>query len=204
MQDASWYPNHTAGGGLVVADPTTGWHRIYRIPIPVHVDGSYQAELYVAWEVLRARGAHRVVCGTRGRQWSFHDGKGYIDAVQSRNPGSSPLSDDLLRACRGLLSEGFSAPQHLYSHRVGTFLDALLDVADGEAKKQASGARPEVGWIRGLQTPQVCFTHNNVQVHNLDRLVETSSRRLWDLHMEAPSTGSAHPWGFTPPLSSGV
>ena len=107
----------------------------------------------MAWEVLRARGAHRVVWGTRGPQWSFHDSKGYIDAVQSRNPGSSPLSDDLLRACRGLLSEGFSAPQHLYSHRVGTFLDSLLDVADGEAKTQASRARPEVGWIRGLQTP---------------------------------------------------
>ena len=186
MQDAPWYPNHTAGGGLVVADPTTGWHQIYRIPIPVHVDRSYQEELYVAWEVLRARGTQQVVWGTRGLRWSFHDSKGYIDAVQSRNHRSSPLSDDLLRACRGLLSKGFSASQHLYSHRVGTFLDVLLDVADGEAKKQASGARPEVGWIRGLQTPQVCFTHNDVQLHNLDHLVETSSRRLWDLHMEAP------------------
>ena len=81
VQDASWYPNHTAGGGLVVADPATGWHQSYRVPIPVHVDGSYQAELYVAWEVLRARGTHRVVWGTRGPQWSFHDSKGYIDAV---------------------------------------------------------------------------------------------------------------------------
>ena len=135
---------------------------------------------------MRARRAHRVVWGTRGRQWTFQDSKGYIDAVQSRNPGSSPLSHDLLQACRGLPSEGFSAPQHLYSHRVGTFLDALLDIADGEAKKQAFRVRPEVGWIRGLQTPQVCFTHNDVQVHNLDRLVETSLRRLWDLHMEAP------------------
>ena len=167
----------------------TGWHQTYRVPIPVHVDGSYQAELYVAWEVLRARGAHRVVWGTRGPQWSFHDSKGYIDAVQSRNPGSSPLSDDLLRACRGLLAEGFCAPQHLYSHRVGTFLDSLLNEADGEAKKQASRARPKVGWIRGLQAPQVCFTHNDVQVHNLDRLVEVSARRLWDLHMEAPEQG---------------
>ena len=45
VQDASWYPNHTAGGGLVVADPVTGWHQV---PILVHVDGSYQGELYVA------------------------------------------------------------------------------------------------------------------------------------------------------------
>ena len=56
-------------------------------------------ELYVAWEVIRARGAVLVIRGTRGQQWSFHDSKGYIDAVQSRNPGSPPRSDDLLGAC---------------------------------------------------------------------------------------------------------
>ena len=124
-----------------------GWHQPYAIPIPVHVDGSYQAELYVTWEVLRARGAHRVVWSIRGQLWSFHDSKGYIDVVQSRNPGSSPLSDDLLRACRRLLAVGFDAPQHLYSHRVGTFLDALLDGADGVAKRQAKAAQPQVGWV---------------------------------------------------------
>ena len=48
MQDVSWYRDHSAGGGLVVADPEKGWHQSYAIPIPVHVDGSYQAELYVA------------------------------------------------------------------------------------------------------------------------------------------------------------
>ena len=138
MQDASWYANHTAGGSLVVAHPVTGWHQTYRVPITVHVDRCYQAELYVASEVLRAGEAHRVVWGIRGPQWSFHDSKGYIDAVQSRNRGSSPLSDDLLQACRGLLAEGFSAPQHLYSHRDGNFPDSLLDEADGEAMKQAS------------------------------------------------------------------
>ena len=58
--------------------------------------------------------------------------------------------------------------------------------ADREAKKQAARARPEVGWIRGLQTPRVCFTHSDARVHNVDRLVETGARRLWGLHMEAP------------------
>ena len=157
-----------------------------RVPIPVHVDGSYQAKLYVAWEVVQARGAHRVVWGTRGPQWSLHHSKGYIDAVLSPNPGSSPLSDDVLRACRGFLAEGFCAPQHLYSHRVGTFLDSLLATADGEAKRQAAMAQPRVGRIQGLQTPRVCFTHNTVEVHNLDRVVETAARRLWVLHMKAP------------------
>ena len=186
VQDASWYPIHTAGGGLVVADPETGWRQAYSIPIPVHVDGSYQAELYVAWEVLRARGAHRVVWGTRGQQWSFHDSKGYIDAVQSRNPGSSPLSNYVLRTCRGLLARGFNVPQHLYSHRVGTFLDSLLDDANGVAKRQAAKAQPAVGWAHGLQAPRVCFTHNTIRVHNLDRLVQAAARRLWSLHTEAP------------------
>ena len=54
------------------------------------------------------------------------------------------------------------------------------------AKRQAAKAQPEVGWIQGLQAPQVCFTHNTVQVHNLERLVETAARRLWGLHMGAP------------------
>ena len=76
------------GGGMVVADPETGWRQSYAIPIQVHVDRSSHAELYVAWEVLRARRRLRVMWGTRGQQWSFQDTKGYIDAVQSRNPGS--------------------------------------------------------------------------------------------------------------------
>ena len=69
---------------------------------------------------------------------------------------------------------------------VAVVLDSLLDEADGEAKKQAARARPEVGWIRGLQAPRVCFTHNDVQVHNLHRLVEVAAHRFWGLHMEAP------------------
>ena len=97
-------------GGLMVADPESGWRQSYAIPVAVHVDGSYQAELCVAWEVLRTRGANRVVRGIRATQWSFHDSKGYIDVVQSRNHDSSLLSDDLLRACRGLLGMGFDAP----------------------------------------------------------------------------------------------
>ena len=109
-----------------------------------------------------------------------------MDAVQSRNPGSSPLSDDLLRACRGLLAGGFGVPQHLYSHCVGTFLDSPLDTADDVAKRQAAKAQPGMGWVQGLQTPRVCFTHNTIQVHNLDRLGQTTARRLWGLHTEAP------------------
>ena len=35
VQDTSRYPNHTTGGGLVVADPETGWREGYSISIPV-------------------------------------------------------------------------------------------------------------------------------------------------------------------------
>ena len=153
--------------------------------------GVYQAEIYVAWKVLRARGAHCRDWGTRGLQWSFHNSQGYIDAVQSRNPGSSPLLVDLLRACRGLVAEGSGAPQHLYSHRVGTFLDSLLDEADGKAKKQASRAWPELGWIRGLQITQVSFTHNDVQVHTLDCLLEVSARTSLGSPHGGPQTSGA-------------
>ena len=41
VQEACWYPNHAAVGGLVVADLETGMRQAYTIPIPVHVDGSY-------------------------------------------------------------------------------------------------------------------------------------------------------------------
>ena len=90
---------------------------------------------------------HTAWCGGYGEPNGPSTAARCTDALQSRNPGSSPLSDDLLRACRGLLGMGFDAPQHLYSHRVGTFLDALLHHADGVAKRQAKGAWPRVGWI---------------------------------------------------------
>ena len=32
----------------------------------------------------------------------------------------------------------------------------------------------------------MCFTHNTVQVHNLDRLVQAAARRLWYLPTETP------------------
>ena len=102
----------------------------------------------LAWAnntVWLARGAHRVVWGTRGQHWSIHDSKGYIDGAQSRNLGSSPLFDDLLCACQGLLAVRFDVPQHLYSHRVGTFVDSLLDTAGDVAKRQAAKAQPGVG-----------------------------------------------------------
>ena len=139
---------------------------------------------------------------TRGPQWSFHDSKGFIDPVQSHKPGSSPLWHEPLRACRGLLAERFSAPQHLYSHRLGTFLDSLLNEADGEAKKQASRVRPEVGWIRGLQTPQVCLTHNDVQVYNPKRLVEFRRVVFGISTWMPPNNGSASPSGSLTPLWS--
>ena len=65
VQSASWYPGR----------------RSYAIPLLVHVDGLYQAELYVALVVLRARRTHCVVWGVWGTQWSLENSKGCIDAA---------------------------------------------------------------------------------------------------------------------------
>ena len=52
IQITSWYPGHTAGGGLVATNPLTSWRQEYAIPLPLNVDGSYEAELYVVWIVV--------------------------------------------------------------------------------------------------------------------------------------------------------
>ena len=84
----------------MVANLLTGSRRVSAIPLLVHVDGLYQVELHVAWIVLWARGAHHVIWGVQVSRWSFHGSKGYIDAVRSCNPRSSPLSE---RPLAGLL-----------------------------------------------------------------------------------------------------
>ena len=185
VQDASWYPNHTAGGGLVVAYPVTVRSQTYRIPILVHMDGFYQAALYVAWEVLQARGGHRVVWGTRGTQWSFHDSKGYIDAVPSRNPGSSPLSDDLLRACMGVLGRGvfcFSSPvlpprRHLSALTVG--YRRRRGEETGREGPAWGGLNPGPPIAPGLFQPQYRSGAQRGPSGG------NRGRHLWGLHMEA-------------------
>ena len=55
LQDASWFPTRRhSGGAVAILDVHTGHYTLHRIPIPIFCDNSYQAELYVAWVVLRA------------------------------------------------------------------------------------------------------------------------------------------------------
>ena len=82
-------------------------------------------------------------------------------------------------------------PHRLYPHWVGTFSGALLDKADGEPKCRASSARPQLRWIRGLHEPRVCFSHNGVQLNNLDRHVQGAARWLWLHYTGAPG---CPPW----------
>ena len=55
LQHASWFPTGRHSGGVVaVLDVDTGHYTLHRIPIAIFCDNSYEAELYVAWVVLRA------------------------------------------------------------------------------------------------------------------------------------------------------
>ena len=63
VQDASWYPGYITGGALMAANPLMGWRPVCSISLPVYMDSSYQAELHVAWVILWAWGAYRVLWG---------------------------------------------------------------------------------------------------------------------------------------------
>ena len=56
IQDASWFPiGRQSRGAVAVLYAATEHYTLHRIPIPIYCDNSYQAELYVAWVVLRSR-----------------------------------------------------------------------------------------------------------------------------------------------------
>ena len=164
LQDASWFPTGRHSGGVVaVLDVHTGHYTLHRIPIPIFCDNLYQAELYVAWIVLRARACARWY--TRDERWSLTDSNSYVTALGSRNDSSSPLVTSLLAACRALVQHAAS-PRHLYSHLTGTFLDRVMDVVDCLAREVGLSQIPRCGWIPELQQLLVLFTHNNRQVQD--------------------------------------
>ena len=79
----------------------------------------------------------------------------------SRRP--EELGTNLCNCVR--LAGQFPPPQHLYSHRRGTFLDLVLDDVDREAKAQALRQPHPVpaGYLAGLQVPQPAFCRFGVQ-----------------------------------------
>ena len=164
LQGASWFPTgRHSKGAIAVLDVHTGHYTLHRIPIPILCNNSYEAELYVAWVVLRARACARL--NRRDERWSRTDSQSYITALGSRNDSTSPLVTSLLAACRALVQHTAS-PRHLYSHLTGTFLDRMMDAVDCLAREVGLSQIPRYGWIPELQQLLVLFTHNNRQMQD--------------------------------------
>ena len=145
-------------------DVGTGHYTLYHIPIPIFCENSYQAELYVAWVVLRSRARARWYI--RDERWSLMDSKSYVTALGSRNDSTSPLVTSLLAACRAL-NQHTASPRHRYSH----FLDRVMDAVDSLAREEGLTQTPRYGWMPELQRLPVLFTHNDRQVQDLHALL---------------------------------
>ena len=128
IQDASWFASgRHPGGAVAVLNMHTNHYTWHRIVIPIFCDNSYEAELYVAWVVLRAgASAHWFV---RDDGWSLTESSSYITTLESRNDRTSPLVMSLLLACRSL-GKNTAPPRHLCSHLTGTFLEGVMDAVD--------------------------------------------------------------------------
>ena len=162
---------------MAVLDVHTDHFELHRIPIPIFCDNSYQAELYVAWVVLRARASARWF--VRDERWSLTDSNSYITALGSRNVTS------LLVACRSLV-KNTAPPQHLYSHLTGTFLDCVMDAVDNLAREVGMSQTPRYGWIPELQVLPVLFTHDERQVQDFQAFLNKKIPACVLHHLQVP------------------
>lgn len=177
VADGSWYSRVESGGAFAVGSIHAGWVDYYQVQIPVALDHAYMVELYVAWILLLAlqRSGTPASAVFYRRAEIFHDCQSYISAVESDNDPTNHITRSLLQACRDLLPE-FTAPQHLRSHKSGTYLDDILDKVDETAKKTAKAQSVSVGWVDGLQSPQVCLLHEGTQMQDVTSTISRSIR----------------------------
>ena len=184
IQDASWFPSgRHSGGAVAVLDMHTNHYMLHRILIPIFCDNSYQAELYVAWVVLRARAsAHWFM---RDDRWSLTDSNSYITALGSRNDSTSPLVTSLVIACRSLVKNP-APPRHLYSHLTGTFLDRVMDAVDNLAREVGMSQTPRYRWIPEFQDLPVLFTHNERQVQDFQAFLNKKIFACVLHHLQVP------------------
>ena len=154
---------------------------VYLVSIPCHLDHSYAAEVYTSWILCRVKRAMlastHVACATTHslRESSdFTDSKSFILALRSRRP---EVLVDLLLADYNEHATHFPAPQHLYSHHEGTFLDLVLDDVDREAMRQPHPM--PAGYLAVLQTPQPTFCRDGVQWHDVSTLQSRQLHRLY-------------------------
>ena len=149
---------------MAVLDLVSLSYEIYRVPILVFYDNSYQGEVYTAWVIRQCR-VHAQWC-FRDLYWTLTDLQLYITALSLRNEGSCTFVQSIVTVCRGLLESG-APPRHLYSHITGIFLDEVLDIVDAVPKDVAAVQSPGFGWVLGLQEPLVVFTRAGRQIQDI-------------------------------------
>ena len=99
-------PGGTSGGTVAVCDLATGSVSLQEIRIPVSLDNSYHAELFVAWVVLRSNATVCPAAGSTGRSSglnAFSDSQSYISALTKRivdDRDAVGLPEALIRGCR--------------------------------------------------------------------------------------------------------
>ena len=149
IQDASWFPTgRHCSGAVALLDVDTSHYTLHRIPIPIFCDNSYQAELYVAWVVLRSQARARWYI--RDDMWSLTDSNSYVMALGSGNNSTSCLKTS--NETFGHVP--FSCLSHLDStHCLSSapmFLDCAMDVVDCLAREEGLTQTPRYGWIPEL------------------------------------------------------
>ena len=126
--------------------------------IPTALDNPYIVQLYTAWVLLKALALHGMLFSLCRQRNSgiYHECKSYIEAISADISQHCPLVRALLDRCK-FLSQGLAKPDHLYSHRKGTFLDEILGMLDEKAKFAANQQRRSLGSIADLQPPQALW-----------------------------------------------
>jgi len=162
VHDASFNPSTAKAGRAVLMHELATVHTMIW-SFPICLDDSFQCETYVAWVFLRslAPAMQTAIMTGKGLGVSeFTDCMSYISALEGKKSydKDTHVVQCLVGACRELIRTArHQVPQHLYSHlKVGTsMLDSMLDRVDLEAKKAAEKADPQIGYLEGLQPPQV-------------------------------------------------
>ena len=137
-----WFPSHHCKGAFAFVCLETLTCVVHPVPIPCHLDHSYEVEVYTSWVLCRvnsalltsAHAACATACNLR-EGGNFTDSKSFIMALRSRCPSELGIGlvDLWLADCIDQATP-FPPTQHLYSHQEGHFLDRISDDVDNAAK----------------------------------------------------------------------
>ena len=138
VTDGSRYPTGQCGGAIAVGDAVAVEYTLYPIRIPIQLDHSFAAEVYVAWILLHIRYKNAYQDGHwHTRSQTYTNSQSYISSLESQSEQTTVILRDLINDCR-ILAIQFRPPTHLFSQKKGTYLDDVLDAVDGCAKDAAN------------------------------------------------------------------